>query len=90
MQSKNVFSWGKKERKSELKRIGRIVEDGTDGSDGIPKSEVETANVPKTEEYEAVVGIQIRPIHTLVRISALQDAFQYALDEYTKEESRRE
>ena len=63
---------GKKtKRASDLKRIGLIKPDGT---------------VERGSYGEAVVGIQVQPISSLVKIRYLQLALQQALLEYSTEE----
>ena len=68
---KEKAEWKKTKRASDLKRIGLIKPDGT---------------VERGSYGEAVVGIQVQPISSLVKIRYLQLALQQALLEYSTEE----
>ena len=68
---KEKASWKKTKRASDLKRIGLIKQDGT---------------VERGSYGEAVVGIQVQPISSLVKIRYLGLALQQALLEYSTEE----
>ena len=68
---KEKAMWKKSKRSSNLKRIGLIKPDGT---------------VERGSYGEAVVGIQVQPISSLVKIRYLQLALQQALQEYSTEE----
>ena len=68
---KEKAEWRKTKRASDLKRIGLIKPDGT---------------VERGSYGEAVVGIQVQPISSLVKIRYLQLALQQALLEYSTEE----
>lgn len=71
------MTWRKKNKSMEQKKIGKITKDSND-----------ERMVIKDEENEAVVGIQIRPISSLMRNYYLENALRGALVEYTtKEES---
>ena len=70
------FMWRKRKSSMEQKKIGKIItEDGE-------------KRVMKDAENEAVVGIQIRPISSLVRSYYLEEALRAALIEYTTKEER--
>ena len=68
---KEKASWKKTKRASDLKRIGLIKQDGT---------------VERGSYGEAVVGIQVQPISSLVKIRYLGLALQQGLLEYSTEE----
>ena len=68
---KEKASWKRTKRASDLKRIGLIKQDGT---------------VERGSYGEAVVGIQVQPISSLVKIRYLGLALQQALLEYSTEE----
>ena len=68
---KESAKWKKTKRASDLKKIGLIKPDGT---------------VERGSYGEAVVGIQIQPISSLVKICYLRLALQQALVEYSSEE----
>lgn len=72
--AKNELLTKKSKRQSELKTIGKITGKG------------EEARVELQEE--AVVGIKIRPISSLVKTRYLELCLQKALLEYTKKEER--
>ena len=71
---KEKAEWKKSKRTSDLKRIGLIKPDGT---------------VERGSYGEAVVGIQVQPISSLVKIRYLQLALQQALLEYSTEEGNK-
>ena len=71
---KEKTSWKKTKRASDLKRIGLIKQDGT---------------VERGSYGEAVVGIQVQPISSLVKIRYLGLALQQALLEYSTEEGNK-
>ena len=71
---KETARWKKTKRASDLKRIGLIKPDGT---------------VERGSYGEAVVGIQIQPISSLVKIRYLQLALQQALLNYSSEEGNK-
>lgn len=71
---KEKYTWKKTKKTSDLKRIGLIKPDGT---------------VERGSYGEAVVGIQVQPISSLVKIRYLQLALQQALLEYSTEEGSR-
>ena len=68
---KDSVRWKTTKKASELKRIGLIKADGT---------------VERGSYEEAVVGIQIQPISSLVKIGYLQLALQQVLVEYSSQE----
>ena len=71
---KEKAEWKRTKRASDLKRIGLIKPDGT---------------VERGSYGEAVVGIQVQPISSLVKIRYLQLALQQALLEYSTEEGNK-
>ena len=71
---KESMRWKRTKRASDLKKIGLIKPDGT---------------VERGSYGEAVVGIQIQPISSLVKIRYLQLALQQALMEYSSEEGNK-
>jgi hypothetical protein len=71
---KEKAEWKKTKRASDLKRIGLIKPDGT---------------VERGSYGEAVVGIQVQPISSLVKIRYLQLALQQALLEYSTEKGNK-
>ena len=71
---KEKAEWRKTKRASDLKRIGLIKPDGT---------------VERGSYGEAVVGIKVQPISSLVKIRYLQLALQQALLEYSTEKGNK-
>ena len=71
---KETARWKKTKRASDLKRIGLIKPDGT---------------VERGSYGEAVVGIQIQPLSSLVKIRYVQLALQQALLNYSSEEGNK-
>ena len=72
------FLWRRKKKSIEQKKIGKIT-----------TTEEGEKQVKKDPENEAVVGIQILPISSLVRNYYLERALRAALIDYTTREERR-
>ena len=64
------MTWGKSSKQADSKTIGRISEDG---------------NVKRGSSEEAVIGIKVLPISTLIRFAKLRMFFETALGEYVAE-----